>query len=80
MTLKLDFQLPLPVVLRPTLRECPKSLPDIQTTLEISKNKPLNMHDKPMVTSHDGGRIAWAAALPPKCPLCVDLTAQVELT
>ena len=79
MTLKLNFQLPLPVVVRPTLRECPKSLLDIQTTLEISKNKPLNMHDKPMATSHDGGRIG-AAALRPKCPLCVALPAQVELT
>jgi len=49
-------------------------------TLDISKNKPLNMYDKPMAASHDGGRIAWAAALQPECPLCVDLPAQVELT
>ena len=73
MTLKLNFQLPLPVVLRLTLRECPKSLPDIQTTLDIGNNKPLNMRDKPMVTLHEDGRMARATALWPKCPLCVDL-------
>ena len=38
------------------------------------------MHDKPMVTLHEDGRMARATALWPKCPLCVDLWAKVELT
>jgi len=45
----------------------------------MSKTKAKNMLDKPMVTSHEDGRATRVTALQQKCPLCVDLQAQVKL-